>query len=746
MTTQNVRTQDVVRLRDSLIRAGLTPFSPPVPDDRAQARAKAIVESMTSEEQLNLVIGDGFVIRAIERLGLPEIKLFDATQGVHLRETFDPTSGTGMRAGIVAGHLHKTVSFPGFLNLASSWNRALAAQYAGAIGEECRAGGVHVLLGPGVNIYRNAQNGRNFEYAGEDPFLAADMARIYITALQQTGTMATVKHFVANNSDWCRRLSNSVVGRRALEEIYLPAFRAAIEAGVGAVMTSYNQLNGEYCGEGKSVIAGLLRGGLGFEGLVMTDWTSVTDGELVASSGQDLEMPYGEMLEAKRDKLTGDPRIRTMAEHVVAACVRMGFYEDSFREMPELLERLPEHESLAYRVAAEGIVLLKNEADVLPASFEEGQTILVTGNWGARTPISGKGSGYVAGYNQTPFFEAVNGVAEGANVIYRAEPSDEEIESAWFVLVFTGFEFEGEGADREFSLPEDQNALIARAAAANPRTVVSIVSGGGIAMPWHDSVAAILYTFFCGQEGANAAADIIFGRTNPSAKLPFTIERDFADSPGAGYLPEGARPEQRQPDGEHPLKRGPEGVQVEWPNDVVYDEGIYVGYRWYAAKAKPVRYWFGHGLSYTRFAYEDLEVVTVRDDTGMPSGESAGASAGSSPADAAGANTGDATSAASTHVRVTFTLTNSGDLPGAEVAQLYIAPPAGSDRPERELKGYEKVFLLPGETRSVSLCLTNADFSHYDESACSWVAAPGEYGVLIGASYTDIRLHGSTVR
>ncbi|MFP4643184.1 MAG: beta-glucosidase [Spirochaetales bacterium] len=701
---------DQVRLRDSLIRAGLTPFHPPVPDDLAHARAKEIVATMSDAEQLDLVVGDGFVVRAIERVGLPEIRLFDATQGVHLRETFDPTSGTGIRTGIVAGHLHRTVSFPGFLNLVSSWNRSLAAQYAHAIGEECRAGGIHVLLGPGVNIYRIAQNGRNFEYAGEDPFLAADMARIYVTAVQQTGTMATVKHFIANNSDWCRRLSNSVVDRRALEEIYLPAFRAAVEAGVGAVMTSYNQLNGEYCGESKNVIEGLLRTELGFDGLVMTDWTSVTDGERVASSGQDLEMPYGEMLDAKRDTLTGDPRIRTMAEHVVAACVRMGFYEDSFREMPELLERLPEHETLAYRVAAEGIVLLKNKADVLPADFDEGQTILVTGNWGVRTPICGKGSGYVEGYNQTSFFEAVNTAADGVNVIYRADPTDEELEQAIYVLVFTGFEFEGEGADRDFSLPEDQNALISRAAAANPRTVVSVVSGGGIAMPWHDAVPAILYTFFCGQEGATAAADIIFGNTNPSAKLPFTIERDFADSPGAGYLPEGARPEQRQPDGEHPLGPGPEGVNVEWPNEVVYSEGVYVGYRWYAAKEKPVRYWFGHGLSYTRFDYADLRV------------------------------------AASNNLRVTFTVTNSGHSPGAEVSQLYVAPPADSDRPERELKGYEKVFLMPGETRTVSLCLTDSDFSHYDESLGRWVTAPGEYAVLVGASYNDIRLRGSVTR
>ncbi|TVQ24503.1 MAG: glycosyl hydrolase [Spirochaetaceae bacterium] len=714
MTTQSTR------LRDSLMRAGLTPFNPPVADDQAQRRAQEIVATMTDTEQLDLVIGDGFVIRAIERLGLPEIKLFDATQGVHLRESVEP--GTNLRTGIVAGHLHRTVSFPGFLNLASSWNRALAAQYARAIGEECRAGGIHVLLGPGVNIYRIAGNGRNFEYAGEDPFLAADMARIFVTALQQTGTMATVKHFIANNSDWCRRLSNSVVGRRALEEIYLPAFRAAVEAGVGAVMTSYNQLNGEYCGEGERVIQGLLRGELGFDGLVMTDWTSVTDGELVASSGQDLEMPYGEMLEAKRDTLTGDPRIRRMAEYVIKACIRMGFYEESWREMPELLELLPEHESVAYRVAAEGVVLLKNEGDVLPALVDDGRTILVTGNWGVRTPISGKGSGYVAGYNHTSFFEAVNDLADGAIVMYRAEPTAEELDAASLVLVFTGFEFEGEGADRDFSLPERQNALIARAAAANPRTVVSIVSGGAIAMPWHDSVAAILYTFFCGQEGAAAVADILFGHTNPSAKLPFTIECDFADSPGADYLPEGGRPEQVQPDGEHPLNRGPEGLDIEWPNDVVYNEGIYVGYRWYAAKEKPVRYWFGHGLSYTSFTYDDLRVTAAPDNTGANG------------------------STESNCVRVVFTVTNSGHVAGAEIAQLYIAPPAGSDRPERELKGYEKVFLMPDETRTVSLCLTESDFSHYDESASAWVVAPGEYGVRIGASYNDIRLQGSVVR
>ncbi len=710
--------QTSFRLRDTLRRAGLTPFQPPISIDEARTRAEELTAKLSPEEQFSLVVGGGFVIQANERVGLPEITMFDATQGVHLRDS------------VSAGHLRKSVGFPSMLSLAASWNRTLVARYARSIGEECRAGGIHVLLGPGVNIYRIAQNGRNFEYAGEDPFLAADVARIYVTALQQTGTMATVKHFIANNTDWCRRLSNSVVGRRALEEIYLPAFEAAVEAGTMAVMTAYNQLNGEYCGESSTVINELLRSELGFDRLVMTDWTSVTDGELVAASGQDLEMPSGEALRGKRDMLVGDSRVTSMATRVLTACTAMGFLDEGRHELPEFLEELPAHEELAYRVAAEGIVLLKNESELLPFSETDGRNVLVTGNWGTRTPLAGSGSGYVAGYNQISFLEAVNSIALGADVRYRAEPSHEELEQADLVLVATGFEAEGEGADRPFALPEDQNELIERAGAANGNTVVALVTGGGVSMPWHDSAGAILHTFFGGQQGAPAAAGIVFGHINPSGKLPFTIETDFADSPGAGYIPEGGHPEDRQPGEEHPLKPGPEHVDTEWPYDVHYTEEVFVGYRWYADRRKPVRYWFGHGLSYTTFTYDSLEVEKA-------TGSSEGATQLDRPL-----------------VTVRFTIGNAGRRPGAEIAQLYVAPPsAGTSgnaakqrarRPARELKGYEKVFLEPGEQRSVTLYLTARDFAYYDMHDEAWRIDEGTHEILVGASYADIRQAGST--
>ncbi len=716
-------TANDLRLHDALQRAGLVPFHPPVDRTTAAGWAEQLLEQMSDDEQFDLVVGDGFVIRANDRLGIPPIKLFDASQGVHLRES------------VQSGKLNKTVAYPCMVSLAATWNRSLVGSYARSIGEECRAGGIHVLLGPGVNIYRIAQNGRNFEYTGEDPFLASEIVRIYVTGLQQTGTMATVKHFIVNNTDWCRKLSNSIVGCRALEEIYLPAFHSAVHAGTMAVMTSYNQLNGEYCGESETVINGLLREHLGFDGLVMTDWTSVTDGELVASSGQDLEMPVGEALQAKRKQLLGDPRIRRMAGSVLSACASMGFLNGARWELPEQLERFPEHEAVAYQTASEGIVLLKNDG-VLPAHVHDGDTVVVTGNWAVRTPVSGKGSGYVVGFNQQSFLEAINSVAEGANVIYRAEPTDEELEKAALVFVFTGFEFEGEGADRDFSLPADQNALISRAGSLNEQTVVSLVSGGGVAMPWHDSTGAILYTFFGGQQGAIAAADVLFGQVNPSGKLPFTIEVDFADSPGAGYIPNGGRPEERQPEGEHPLKPGPSNVDVEWPYDIEYKEGIFVGYRWYEKTSKPVRYWFGHGLSYTHFEYGAPEV----EELSWP-----GASEASSPDDS---SRGPAASEGRTPRlwRVTFAVHNTGDVPGAEIAQLYIAPPSGGkiERPARELKGYEKLFLDPREEKSATLYLTEADLACFDENAGEWTVEPGEYTIYVGASYSDLR-HSVTV-
>ena len=286
-------------------QAGLQSFHPEVSTADAEVRAKDLLAKMSAEERFNVVCGGGFSIQACERLNIPEIVMYDGGQGVNLRPWCDN------------GVLEKTVSFPCTQQLAATWNRRLSGRYAKAIAEECRAGGIHVLLAPGVNIYRSSQCGRNWEYMGEDPYLTAELARIYVTAVQNEGVMATIKHFACNNVEFSRKHSDSRVGERALNEIYLPAFKAGIEAGVLSVMTGYNLLNGEYCGESYYVIQELLRDQLGFEHLVMTDWNSVTDGNKIARSGQDLEMPKGAKLIEAKDSLIGSEAIDRMALSVL---------------------------------------------------------------------------------------------------------------------------------------------------------------------------------------------------------------------------------------------------------------------------------------------------------------------------------------------------------------------------------------------------------------------------------------------
>ncbi|MFW6261227.1 MAG: glycoside hydrolase family 3 protein, partial [Spirochaetota bacterium] len=456
------------RTRFALTRAGLTPFVPVVPYDEAERRAQKIVGEMTDEEKFDMVCGRGFYIAGCERVGVPDINFTDASQGVHLRDEFP------------SGKLTRSVSFPSAMTLTSTWNRKLVAEYARSVGEECRAGGIHVLLGPGMNIYRIAQCGRNFEYTGEDPLLAAEMIFVYVTALQQTGVIATLKHFIGNETDYIRKHSNTVVGRRALKEIYLRAFEAGVDAGALAVMTSYNYLNGEYAGQSAEVINGLLRDELGFRHLVMTDWTSVDDGKKLAASGQDLEMPRGEHLKIAREELLGSKEIDRMVTSLVRTFTMMGFL-DYEHEQQAYLDNLPIHEDVAFRVACEGTVLLRNE-EALPLDSGEPGSIVVTGNWATRTPLAGKGSGYVEGYANTTYAEEIEERFFEHEVTVRNPPSDAELAAADTVIVCTGFAFEGEGRDRSFRLPEGENELIARACKLAERVVVVVTSGGGVAM------------------------------------------------------------------------------------------------------------------------------------------------------------------------------------------------------------------------------------------------------------------------
>jgi beta-glucosidase len=666
----------------------------PLTFEQADEMALSVLGQMTPDEKIAYTGGyKMFFIRSIPRLNLHEVYMTDATQGVHLREKFGDVDLSTYQP-------EKSTAFPSPILLASTWNPELSYKYAEAIGEECRAGGIGVLLGPGMNIYRHAQCGRNFEYFGEDPRLAAQMIEQYVKGVQSTGTIATLKHFVANNTDYYRRKSNSIVDERTLHEIYMPAFKAGIDAGAKAVMTSYNLLNGEWCGQSKYVINDLLREQLGFQWLVMTDWLSVYDCEKLAASGQDLEMPQADALkDIKRLLQEGSVKSADL-DRMVKSILRTYFSMRLNERIKQPLsdERYAVHERIALQTAREGIVLLKNDSAILPLAHDV-KYILVTGTY-VKNIAAGGGSAAVGGYNKRSMLEELRSEF-GETIHYVDEPTVGQIESADIVICNVGT-YDSEGWDRPFELPEEQEKKVADCVDHNPNTIVIVTSGSGIRMTgWNDKAKAILYAWYGGQTGNKALVEIISGRTNPSGKLPITIEREFHDSPGYGYLPEGES-----------LYTGwnDEEEKVREVYDVRYDEGIFVGYRWYEQNTIKPLYPFGFGLSYTRFEYDNLQVSPDRFHE-------------------------------NDIVTIRFTVKNTGDRRGAEVAQIYVGDVECSvPRPSKELKVFRKFELNPGEGITLSVELDNRAFSFWDPVSKTWCAEKGKFILYIGSSSRDIRL------
>jgi beta-glucosidase len=668
-------------------------FKTPVSYSEADRRAGEVLAKLTPAERLGLISGhNSFFIKGYPQYGMPELYLSDATAGVNIRRN-------------LSDQLAKSVAFPAPIGLAATWNPNLAHNYAQSIGEECRAGGIAVLLGPGMNIYRVSQCGRNFEYFGEDPFLAARMIERYVTGVLETGTIPTLKHFLANNSDWHRRTSNSIVDERTLHEIYLPAFKAGIDAGAMAVMTSYNQVNGEWAGQSATVIDRLLRQELGFRWLVMTDWWSVWDADKIVKSGQDLEMPGEKFIKADAARLlhagtVTQEQIDRMARSIIRTCIAMGLYDRSVKD-EFFLSRFPEHERVALQTGREAVVLLKNRDNILPLRRDGARRILLTGLFAERL-ARGAGAADVEGYDTVSLLRALEDTY-GERLHYVTAPTDEEIREADTVFLSTGT-FDSEGRDRPFALPESEEQTVKRVIGLNPRTVVIVNAGGGIAMTgWNDSAAAIVYAWYPGQCGNLALAEILCGDVNPSGKLPITIEKRFADSPGRDYLPKGAQ-----------FYTGwdPDNDMSQPIHDIPYAEGVFVGYRWYEAKQIEPLYAFGHGLSYTTFEYKDLRIN----------------SANVRPED---------------RVTAEFTVTNTGRVAGAEIAQLYVREVASRvSRPVKELKGFAKVSLQPGESRTVRLRLTVRDFSYWDATGHAWRADPGDFLIRVGGSSDHTVLEG----
>lgn len=811
----------------------------PMPDTPAvEKKVDAMVQKLTLKQKLELIGGvDSMFIRAEPSIGLPRLKMSDDSLGVR---TWGPDT-----------------SYAANIALAATWDPSMAHQIGKALGRDARARGVNFLLGPGVNIYRAPVDGRNFEFMGEDPYLAGHMAAHFILGLQSQGVIATVKHYTANNAEYNRHNINAIIGERALHEIYLPAFKDAIKIGhAGAIMDSYNLVNGEHSTQNKELNIDILRKRWGFKGIVMSDWFATYSAVGAANGGLDLEMPFGEYMNPKnlmpaiKDGKVSVATINDKVRNILREAVLFGFFN-----RPQLKPDVPkdnfENQQVALREALESITLLKNKNHLLPLNPNRVHTIAIIGPDAWPMPEAG-GSSHVSPYNSTSFltglvryggakikvlyvrglpstmdlfrqtrFEAppsnnpyfsravkvetydnanfqgtpkvtwasnmagfhpsefgprtkhprsvrytakfmpkttgkyivvaaaggqdtykvmVNGKTvlsesthegqapqstevplqsgQAANIQVEYWPTgnatrfgmgieaagtivDPEVKQiaslADAAVVSVGFNqhSESEGFDRSFELPFGQNELINTVAAANKNTIVTISAGGNVDMqPWIHNVAAIFDTFYPGQEGGPALAQLIFGEHDPEGHLPASYAANWS---------------------ENPTYHNYYGPNVPWGHvePVKYAEGVYVGYRYYTTFHKPVLFPFGFGLSYTTFAFSNLKVSP---EDASPSGD----------------------------ITVSFDVTNTGQREGADVAQLYVGDPSAKiKRPVEELKGFQKVRLMPGQTQRVVLHLNHSALAYWSVKKHGWEVDPGKFTVSVGDSSEHLPLSQS---
>ena len=669
----------------------------PMTWDRAYTMADEKLSELTLDEKKGFMFGHStFYYYGVPHKGIPYLYAADGTQGVHIRRNLPDTT--------LVRQLDSSTAFPTAVTLAATFNPSLAYDYARAIGEECRAGGIEILLGPGVNMAKNAKNGRNYEYLGEDPYLSSVMASNYVKGLQSTGTAACMKHFVGNESELYRQGANALIDERALHEVYMAPFRAGIDAGAGYIMTGYNLVNGEWASQSTYVIDTLLRRDLGFRGSVMSDWGGTNDSRKVIDSGQNTIFPGDRREREEMEKLfvagaVSEEEIDRMIRPVIATGIFYGFY-DRPKYKPELLENYQEHVEVAYRTAAEGTVLLRNNG-ILPLA--DGGNILVTGRFLDGDPrLDGwnpTSCGDVEGYDWLSLRQALSDKF-GSGITFIDEPTDEQLEAADAVIVTVGT-IDLEAVERPFALPENDERRAMRAVAHNANTIVLVISGSAVRMTgWNDKSAAILYCWYPGQTGMKAVADILAGDVNPSGKLPMTIDREYSESP-SGIIASCS--------GDLYEHLGERTYGCPRTYDIPYHESVLVGHRWYDAKGTIPLYPFGHGLSYTTFSLSKPE---VRMDGGK--------------------------------IYVSVEVRNTGDREGAQVVQLYV----GEDkptvlRPLKELKGMSKLSLVPGMSGTAVFELNVSDLSYWDDVTHDWHLNSGKYTFYIGTSSADIILKKS---
>ena len=695
------------------------------PDDRASL----VVKQMTLDEKITLLHGTGMAglsplsplivhsnggagyVPGIPRLGIPAIQMSDAAYGVRM-------SGENGRY---------STALPSDLAGAASWDLAAGYDYGALIGRELRAQGYNMTLGGGVNLTREPRNGRTFEYLGEDPVLAGKMVGAVMKGLQAQHVIGDIKHYALNDQESGRNAVNVNIDKRAARESDLLAFEIGLqESDAAAVMCSYNRVWGDYACENKYLLTEVLKKDWNFKGFVLSDWGAAHSAVKASAAGLDHEEPgwifYGDDL--KKAVESGKVPQSELDDHVhriLRAMFATGVVDDPpVRGVPDVMGGL----EVAQRLAEQSIVLLKNDQTLLPLDASKLHSIAVIGPHADIGMISGGGSAQVdppggnvimpPGKGQTKWqdkvwfptspLRAIHFKAANANVQFNSgsDPnSAAAVAKTADVAIVFAYQWESEGMDLDsLALPEHQDELIAKVAAANPHTIVVIESGGPVTMPWADQVGAIVEAWFAGSRGAQAVANIIFGDVNPSAKLPVTFPRSDADlphpnvvKPGPESIPDDSRPE--------PWIQIAAGLA---PFQVTYNEGVKVGYKWYDAENKPVLFPFGYGLSYTTYSYSNLKVTP-----------------GNRPS-------------------VSFTVTNSGSRPGAEVAEIYASLPAAAQEPPKRLVGFSKLKLNAGESKEVSVEVDPKYLSIFNVTQNAWQLLPGEYTFMVGGSSQNLPL------